>query len=50
MKFDGERYVFGDLEDDKGSGSLMDYMRSSEGSSEMNFDNLFDDSDFGFDF
>lgn len=49
VKFDGERYVFGDLEDDKGSGSLMDYMRSSEGSSEMNFDNLFDDSDFGFD-
>ena len=50
VKFDGERYVFGDLEDDKGSGSLMDYMRSSEGSSEMNFDSLFDDSDFGFDF
>lgn len=50
VHFDGERYVFGDINDSgSGSSSLMDYMKASD-TSDMNFDNLFGDDDFNLGF
>ena len=46
VTFDGERYIFGDLDSETSSTSLMDFM--SNNSSSLDFDNLFDDSDFNF--
>lgn len=49
VHFDGERYIFGDLEDgSSGSASIMDYMNSNSNSDSLDFDNLFSD-DLGFD-
>ena len=47
VTFDGERYLFGDMEESSSSSSLMDFMSGSNNAT-MDFDNLFDDSDFNF--
>ena len=45
VHFDGERYIFGDVEGQSSSSSLMEYMKTQD-TSNLNFDNLFDDEDF----
>ena len=48
VTFDGERYIFGDLDSSGESSTLMDFMKSE--SSSTDFDNLFSDDDFNIGF